>query len=52
MKSVLNKNITIVEEGRKKHSKASEAYIHVKFDYSGESWDGWAPVEYRRTGVF
>ncbi len=52
MKSVLNKNITIVEEGRKKHSKASEAYIHVKFDYSGESWDGWVPVEYRRTGVF
>ena len=33
MDTNLNENITIVEKERKKHSKASEEYIHVKFDY-------------------
>jgi len=47
----LNSNIHIVEEERKKHSKASEEYIHVEFVYKDETWDGWVPVEYRRTGV-
>lgn len=48
----LNKNIKIVDPKRKKHSKASEEYIHVIFNYPGaKSWDGWVPVEYRRTGV-
>ena len=47
----LNENITIVEAERKKYSKASEEYVHVKFDYAGSTWDGWVPVEYRRTGV-
>lgn len=47
----LNGGITIVEKERKKHSKASEEYIHVKFRYSNSSWDGWVPVEYRRTGL-
>lgn len=47
----LNKNIRIVENERKKHSKASEEYIHVQFDYAIKTWDGWVPVEYRRTGV-
>ena len=47
----LNANIKIVESQRKKHSKASEEYIHVKFTYPGKVWDGWVPVEYRRTGV-
>lgn len=47
----LNSNITIVEKERKKHSKASEEYIHVKFKYSNSTWDGWVPVEYRRTGL-
>ena len=47
----LNKNIHIVEKERKKHSKASEEYIHVQFDYAVDTWDGWVPVEYRRTGV-
>lgn len=47
----LNPNITIVETERKKHSKASEEYIHVEFIYSDSKWDGWVPVEYRRTGV-
>lgn len=49
----LNKNIKIVETERKKHSKASEEYIHVLFKYpdSQKYWDGWVPIEYRRTGV-
>ena len=51
MDTNLNENITIVEKERKKHSKASEEYIHVKFDYPDTTWDGWVPVEYRRTGV-
>lgn len=51
MDCTLNKNITILEEERKRHSKASEEYIHVKFDYPNKTWNGWVPVEYRRTGV-
>ena len=51
MDYILNENITIVEEERKKHSKASEEYVHVEFDYPDMTWDGWVPVEYRRTGV-
>ena len=47
----LNRNIRIVESERKKHSKASEEYIHVQFTYGSSVWDGWVPVEYRRTGV-
>ena len=47
----LNPNITIVETERKKHSKASEEYIHVEFTYTNSTWNGWVPVEYRRTGV-
>lgn len=47
----LNKNITIYQEKTKKHSKASEEYIHVRFTYSKRTWDGWVPIEYRRTGV-
>ncbi|MCG1024512.1 restriction endonuclease [Dehalobacter sp.] len=49
--TTLNKNISIVEKARKKHSKASEEYIHVKFTYQNVVWDGWVPVEYRRTGI-
>jgi len=47
----LNPNIKIVEKERKKHAKASEEYVHVNFDYRTANWDGWVPVEYRRTGV-
>lgn len=49
----LNSNIKILEEKRKVHSKASEEYIHVFFTYPKEktTWDGWVPVEYRRTGI-
>jgi len=49
--TVLDKNISIVERTRKKHSKASEEYIHVRFTYPNFIWDGWVPVEYRRTGI-
>lgn len=52
MSVTLNPNITIVDPNRKKHSKASEEYVHVCFRYSPtRTWDGWVPVEYRRTGV-
>lgn len=47
----LNKNIKVIEHERKKHSKASEEYLHVRFTYCDKVWDGWVPVEYRRTGV-
>jgi rubrerythrin len=51
MNSILNENISILEKDRKKHSKASEEYIHVKFTYTTSTWDGWVPVVYRRTGI-
>lgn len=51
MPDTLNENITIVEADRKYHSKASEEYLHVRFTYESDVWDGWVPVEYRRTGV-
>ena len=51
MRTKLNHHITIVEASRKQHTKASEAYVHVKFEYADRTWDGWVPVEYRRTGV-
>lgn len=47
----LNNNIRIFKTQRKKHSKASEEYIHVEFHYPKVTWDGWVPVEYRQTGV-
>ncbi|MDR2590377.1 MAG: restriction endonuclease [Oscillospiraceae bacterium] len=49
----LNTNIKIVDNERKTHSKASEEYIHVNFNYPQQQkiWNGWVPVEYRRTGV-
>lgn len=47
----LNENITIIERERKKHTKASEEYIHVLFKYDNGSWEGWIPLEYRRTGI-
>lgn len=49
----LSKGIKIVESNRKINTKASEEYIHVEFTYYDPEtvWDGWIPVEYRRTGV-
>ncbi len=49
--ATLNPNIIIVDSERKKHLKASEEYVHVIFKYPTKTWDGWVPVEYRRTGV-
>jgi hypothetical protein len=39
---------------RRKHTKASEVYLDVQFEYPdiGETWEGSVPVYYRRTGVF
>lgn len=48
---MLIREIQIVERARKRHTKASEEYIHVRFTYPDSEWDGWVPVEYRRTGV-
>ena len=36
---------------RKKHTKASEEYIDVLFKYDKGVWEGWIPLEYRRTGL-
>lgn len=49
----LNTNILLYREPRKLNTKASEEYVHVKFSYPDvqKEWDGWVPVEYRRTGV-
>lgn len=50
----LNSNIVLVKEPRYVNTKASEEYVHVKFKYPDvtKEWDGWVPVEYRRTGVY
>lgn len=49
--SELNRGITILDNVRKKNTKASEEYVSVRFDYGDQKWEGWVPVEYRRTGV-
>lgn len=48
----LNSNIKLFS-GRYYNTKASEEYVHVLFSYPDvkNEWDGWIPVEYRRTGV-
>lgn len=49
----LNPNIVLFKEPRSVNTKASEEYVHVIFRYPDvhKEWDGWIPVEYRRTGV-
>ncbi len=49
----LNPNIQILER-EIHHNKASEVYVRVSFYYpeNGSTWDGYVPIEYRRTGVF
>ena len=47
----LLKGITITEQERRVNTKASESYVPVLFEYTSSTWDGWVPVEYRRTGV-
>ena len=52
MEISLNPNIYLFTEPRRKHLKASEEYVHVRFTYGdNDVWDGWVPVEYRRTGI-
>ena len=48
---LLNPNIRIMSKQRILHLKASEEYLHVIFTYINFTWDGWVPVEYRRTGI-
>lgn len=49
----LSDGVMILEPKRKLNTKALEEYVHVKFTYADPEsvWDGWVPVEYRRTGV-
>ena len=49
----LNPHIILYDEARHVNTKASEEYVHVQFNYpdTRSGWDGWIPVEYRRTGV-
>ena len=37
--------------GRRKHSKASEEYVEVRFSYGRKSFEWDIPIEYRRTGT-
>lgn len=51
MKIVVNDNITY-DDVEKCHAKASERYISVHMNYNdGTFFDGWIPIEYRRTGI-
>lgn len=47
----LNSKITILQNSPIINSKASETYVSVRFDFDGSSWEGYVPIEYRRTGV-
>lgn len=33
------------------HAKASERYVDVEFFYEDNTFSGWIPIEYRRTGL-
>ena len=44
--------VRITRTGLHKHTKASERYVSVVYEYDdGEVWEGWIPIEYRRTGT-
>lgn len=48
---MLNPCIKIID--KRSHSKASEVYLNVEYDYpDGQKWIGWVPIVYRRTGLF
>ncbi len=51
MKTSLNSNITFIGNNPIINSKASETYVSVRFTYSNSSWEGYVPIEYRRTGT-
>lgn len=47
----LNRNITILLDYPIVNSKASEVYVSVRFTYADYVWEGYVPIEYRRTGT-
>ena len=47
----LNENISIVKNEPIINSKASETYVSVIFQYDDTVWEGYVPIEYRRTGT-
>ena len=47
----LSKNITLLSDAPIVNSKASETYVSVRFAYESTVWEGYVPIEYRRTGV-
>ena len=47
----LNRNITILGNAPIINTKASEVYVSVRFTYDDHVWEGYVPIEYRRTGV-
>lgn len=51
MKVQLNQNIVILNKTPIINSKASEIYVSVRFTYEDHIWEGYVPIEYRRTGV-
>lgn len=51
MSTKLNENIKLVGTNPIINSKASETYVSVIFTYGSEKWQGYVPIEYRRTGT-
>lgn len=49
--NTLNENITILGNKPIVNSKASETYVSVIFKYEEKTWEGYVPIEYRRTGT-
>jgi len=47
----LNRNISILLDYPIVNSKASEVYVSVRFTYADYVWEGYVPIEYRRTGT-
>lgn len=47
----LSDGIKVISTQRMLNTKASESYVPVVFTYGNKKWEGWVPVEYRRTGV-
>lgn len=49
----LLRGIEIIEDIKKPNTKATERYVHVRFTYEDSQtiWDGYVPIEYRRTGT-
>lgn len=51
IRSLVNKGVHVLQ--KRQHTKASEIYIDVIFEYPEKdvTWEGSVPIEYRRTGV-